>query len=95
MSLRVILFVFFLVAGMPYNVIADDAEIGKQLHDKYCVKCHTDSIYNRDDSIIKNFNDLDNRVKRCVLDNEIILFDEEIDAVVSYLNSNFYHFPSN
>lgn len=67
---------------------------GKQLHDANCVSCHTPDIYTRDDRIVNNYRQLQERVKQCELANELIWFEEEADAVIAYLNTSFYHFDN-
>lgn len=95
MKLRTLLLVLLSGSAMCVTVRADNTETatGKQLHDQYCVKCHDTSIYTRPDRIIKNFQELQNRVRQCEISNQLTWFDEEINAVVLYLNDNFYHFP--
>jgi hypothetical protein len=41
---------------------------------------------------VKNFSQLKQRVKQCELMNDYMWFEEEVDAVTSYLNKNFYLF---
>jgi len=81
------IFPFYL---MP--VLAIDLENGKLLHDENCMRCHNESKYTRKDRMIKNFQQLHERVKNCELMAELTWFDEEIDDVTSYLNNQFYHF---
>ena len=42
--------------------------------------------------MIKNFQQLHERIKQCELMAELTWFDEEIDDVAAYLNDQFYHF---
>ena len=65
---------------------------GKQLHDANCVSCHTPDIYTRNDRIVNNYRQLQERVRQCELANELTWFEEEIDAVISYLNTNYYQY---
>ena len=73
-------------------VLAVDLENGKSLHDENCLRCHDESKYTREDRMIKNFQQLHERIKQCELMAELTWFDEEIDDVAAYLNDQFYHF---
>ena len=73
-------------------VLAVDLENGKSLHDENCLRCHDESKYTRKNRIVKNFQQLYERIKQCELMAELTWFDEEIDDVAAYLNDQFYHF---
>ena len=73
-------------------VLAIDLENGKSLHDENCLRCHDESKYTRKKRMVKNFQQLHERIKNCELMAELTWFDEEIDNVTSYLNNQFYHF---
>jgi len=88
-----------IIAGLclivtPFSVYAQNEIDGQQLHDKNCMSCHTADIYMRADRIVNNFRQLEDRIKQCELANELTWFEEEIDAVITYLNTNFYHFDN-
>jgi cytochrome c553 len=80
--------IHFLVAP----VLAVDLENGKSLHDENCLRCHDESKYTRKDRMIKNYQQLHERIKNCELMAELTWFDEEIDDVTAYLNNQFYRF---
>ena len=73
-------------------VLAIDLENGKSLHDENCLRCHDESRYTRKERMVKNFQQLHERIKNCELMAELTWFDEEIDNVTAYLNNQFYHF---
>ena len=73
-------------------VLAADLKNGKSLHDENCLRCHNESKYTRKDRMIKNFQQLRERIKNCELMAELTWFDEEIDDVTAYLNNQFYYF---
>ena len=82
-----------LLACLPVHQLdAVDLDRGKQLHDEHCVQCHSSDIYTRENSIIFNYSDLDQRIRQCELGNELAWFDEEIKDVLMYLNRSFYGF---
>ena len=74
--------------------LAADLENGKSLHDENCLRCHDESKYTREDKMIKNFQQLHERIKQCELMTELTWFDEEVDDVATYLNNQFYHFDT-
>ncbi len=71
---------------------AFDIENGKALHNGNCLRCHDESKYMRENSKIKDYQQLRTRVRQCELMAELAWFDEEIDDVTAYLNHAFYHF---
>jgi len=73
-------------------VLAVDLENGKSLHDENCLRCHDESKYTRKNRIVKNFQQLYERIKQCELMAELTWFDEEIADVTAYLNNQFYYF---
>ena len=73
-------------------VLAVDLENGKSLHNENCLHCHDESKYTGKNRMVKNFQQLHERIKQCELMTELTWFDEEIDDVTAYLNNQFYHF---
>jgi cytochrome c553 len=71
---------------------AQDLELGKKLHEEHCTRCHKPDIYTREKRIVNSYAELEERVRQCELSNELTWFDEEINAVVDYLNTTYYHF---
>jgi cytochrome c553 len=65
---------------------------GKTLHQKNCTSCHDDSMYTRENPRVTTIDGLSSQVRRCELALGLKWFDEDIDAVVNYLNNNYYHF---
>ena len=53
---------------------------------------HDESKYLRKNRIIKNFQQLHERIRQCELMAELTWFDEEVNDVAAYLNNQFYHF---
>ena len=81
-----------LLLFMVFPLQAQDIDPGKKLHDEHCMRCHTKEIYTREHRIVNSYAELAERVRQCELSNELTWFDEEINAVVDYLNSTYYHF---
>lgn len=44
--------------------------------------------------MIKNFQQLHERIRQCELTTELTWFDEEVDDVAAYLNNQFYRFDT-
>jgi len=82
----------FLLLWMVHPLQAQDRDPGKQLHDEHCTGCHTAEIYTREHRIVTSYVELAERVRQCELSNELTWFDEEINAVVDYLDATYYHF---
>lgn len=76
------------------SLFAVEVERGQLLHDQYCMQCHSSDIYTRENSIISDYRDLELRIRQCELSNELTWFDEDINAVLTYLNNNFYRFDT-
>jgi hypothetical protein len=74
------------------DTIKDPVKHGEQAHNIHCYKCHTDSVYIRDDRFVKSIDALSKQVVRCKDSNDVPWFDEETDAVVQFLNNKYYRF---
>jgi hypothetical protein len=72
--------------------ITDQLAHGEEAHKNHCYKCHTDSVYTRDDRFVKSIDALSKQVVRCKDGSNIPWFDEDSDAVVQFLNKKYYRF---
>ncbi len=68
--------------------------VGKSLHDKSCVKCHTTSVYSRKDRKVLSMPMLKARIKHCYRVTGAKWTDKQRGAVVEYLNTTFYKFST-
>jgi cytochrome c553 len=68
------------------------ADTGKALVEINCTSCHDDSVYTRENRRITTMEGLKKQIRRCELSLGLKWFDEDVDAVTSYLNTNYYHF---
>lgn len=82
--------------------VAADVSKGKQLHDKNCIACHINisggdgtALYTRTNHRVTHLNALKAQVRRCESNLELRWFEEDIDAVVDYLNTTYYKFGRN
>ncbi len=76
-----------------------DVKRGQQLHAANCVSCHTSmvggngtALYTRANRMVGSRDQLITQVRRCESTLGLRWFDEDVMAVVEYLNSNFYRF---
>jgi len=65
---------------------------GEKAHKNHCYKCHTDTVYTREDRFVKSIDALSKQVLRCKEGNDVPWFDEDSDAVVQFLNQKYYRF---
>jgi hypothetical protein len=65
---------------------------GEEALKEHCYKCHTDSVYTRENRFVKSLDALRKQVIRCKDGSNIPWFDEDVDAVVQFLNQKYYHF---
>ena len=73
---------------------AVDMDHGKLLYENNCVGCHSSEVFTREKRMVNNFKELKERISQCELANDLTWFDEDIDAIVNYLNANFYKFET-
>ena len=68
------------------------ASAGKKLHDANCVSCHNDSVYQRKDRSVKNFDSLTQQINNCGHAVDSTLDKTQINDLVKYLNDTYYKF---
>jgi cytochrome c2 len=78
---------------------AADVRHGQELHTNNCVTCHTSMVggdgsglYTRADRRVTSQNQLVTQVNRCESTLGLNWFEEDVMAVVEYLNRNYYKF---
>lgn len=78
---------------------AGDIKRGKELHNENCVSCHAGAyggdgtaIYTRADRKMDSYEALQNQVMRCKTALGVSWPDDQIEDVLTYLNTNFYKF---
>lgn len=84
----------FLASATVHAQDAPDPERGRQLHARHCQRCHDDSIYTRQDSIIYSYKALQKRVHFCERMAGAGWHGRDFDDVISYLNQRFYKFKT-
>lgn len=80
---------------------AGDAARGKQLHDQYCIDCHSGMVggdgtllYKRKNRRVNSFEALLKQIDRCDQSLGLKWFPEDVADVAAYLNREFYKFPA-
>jgi mono/diheme cytochrome c family protein len=68
----------------------DEAPDPQALHEQNCVKCHGTEVYTRPDRKVTSYDGLGRQVRRCETALGLRWFDDEIAAVTSYLNREYY-----
>ncbi|MGM0553752.1 MAG: c-type cytochrome [Pseudomonadota bacterium] len=78
---------------------ADDVRKGQELHNNNCISCHADmmggdgsDLYTRDNRMVGSHDELVSQVNTCNTQLGMNWFDDEIAAVVAYLNAEYYNF---
>jgi hypothetical protein len=77
-------------AAVPGHAAAVD---GKKLHDTYCSKCHDSNVYTRKDHFVQSRAMLERQLGKCSHMIQHEFSPEENQALLKYLNDNFYKFP--
>ena len=71
---------------------SDKFDHGEKLHQSQCVQCHSDKVYTRKDRKVRTMEALDKQVQRCKENTGKLWFDTDTDAVVHFLNQQYYKF---
>ncbi len=86
---------FALILGLSpaANVLADDFDPAAFVASN-CSNCHGDEVYTRPDRRVQNLDALHAQVRRCDANLGTRLFDDDLNALVQYLNASHYHFQN-
>jgi len=86
---------FLLLFFLSEATAADpDIKKGKALLEENCYGCHGEDVYVREKRIVTSYPKLLKRVQFCSLQRNLTWFDEDIENVAAYLNTEFYHFKN-
>lgn len=80
---------FLLIASLHVQA---DAFNPQQFVEENCSACHGSEVYTRDTRKMQGIQQLAAQVRRCDAQVGTALFDEDMDAVISYLNETYYKF---
>lgn len=82
-----------IAAASAFQIAPAAEQPGKALVDRHCQRCHDNSIFTRNDSIIQSWPELQARVEFCDNASQAHMSDAEINQVIDYLNNTYYKFP--
>ena len=88
--MKQMLILFFIL--LPGSVLAADIDNGEDLHFEHCTGCHGSEVYTRDDRKMMDLAQLGRQVRFCQNAVGATWFDDEVDDVIEYLNTSYYHF---
>ncbi|MCG7873553.1 MAG: cytochrome c [Candidatus Thiodiazotropha lotti] len=74
------------------NLMAGDAELGKQLNEAHCLKCHGSELYTRPNRRVKSLDGLHKQVRFCEQNLGLTWFEDQIEGTATYLNLEYYKF---
>ncbi|MDM7322569.1 MAG: cytochrome c [Gammaproteobacteria bacterium] len=71
---------------------AADLTLGKKLHSENCIKCHGAEKYSAPDRKVNSMSTLKTYVQGCATNLSLSWFEDEVEAVATYMNKEFYKF---
>lgn len=71
-----------------------DVSRGELLYSTHCITCHSAQMHWRDKKVATNWTSLKEEVRRWQRTSGLGWSEEDVTAVASYLNAQFYHFPA-
>jgi cytochrome c553 len=80
------------LVSAPISGIASEDFNAAHFVQSQCTRCHDSGVYTRQDRRVTSLKGLDSQVRMCDANLGTGLFDDDIAAVVGYLNQNYYKF---
>ena len=80
-----------IAAGLGQQSLAADFDAGHFVQTQ-CTRCHDSSVYTRPNRRIDSLTRLESQVRMCDANLETRMLDDEILAVVDFLNTQYYKF---
>ena len=72
--------------------MAQDRDNGEELHMENCTGCHGIEMYTRENRKVTSLPELGTRVRFCKNNLGVAWFDDEVNDVIHYLNTEYYKF---
>lgn len=69
-----------------------DRNHGEELHMENCTGCHGTGIYTRKNRLVNSLPKLGSQVRFCRDNLGLTWFDDEVNNVIHYLNTDYYKF---
>jgi len=83
----------FISLGANVYAADDKHHKGEDLHDKKCTSCHSNSVYTREDRMVKTMSALEHQVNNCMKGAAKAEWtNPETTSVVEFLNDRYYKF---
>ncbi len=80
------------LAVLPFVAQADEPFHAESFHRQKCTGCHDTSVYTRSNRRVNSLPRLESQVRMCDANLGIKLFDDDLHALVDYLDKNYYKF---
>ena len=80
------------LGSLPFAGQAEEKFHPGSFHRQNCTGCHDTSIYTRTNRRVNSLSRLESQVRMCDANLGIKLFDDELKALVDYLDENYYKF---
>ena len=80
------------LAGLPFTIQAEEPFHAESFHQQKCTGCHDTSVYTRANRRVDSLPRLESQVRMCDANLGIKLFDDDLQALVDYLDKNYYKF---
>ena len=80
------------LAVLPLVVQAEEPFHAESFHQQKCTGCHDTSVYTRSNRRVNSLPRLESQVRMCDANLGIKLFDDDLHALVDYLDKNYYKF---
>jgi len=81
-------------AASDANMTLGDIKAGNKLHQKYCMKCHNNSVYTRKLKKVHSYEGLVGRVKGCSQQTGFSFSRKQLQDVTAFLNHHYYEFEN-
>jgi mono/diheme cytochrome c family protein len=93
-SIVTFLFIWLGVIPLANAQAKIEASRGELLYSTYCITCHSTQMHWRDKKIATNWTSLKEEVRRWQRTSGLGWSEDDVTAVASYLNVQFYRFPA-
>lgn len=81
-------------AAVAWSPLATAVDRGQQLYENHCISCHESTVHIRADKRAKTYADIYFQVARWRDVLSLPWTQKEINDVVNYLNTQYYHYQS-
>lgn len=91
--MKTIISLLLITFSLSVNATENKHHAGKALHKEKCTSCHTDSVYTREDKMVKTMSALKHQVNNCMKGAAKAEWTQpQTTSVVEFLNDKYYKF---